>query len=319
MISSLDLAQAILPCGRGLMAMISLFADDSSDQKQQEWLSVGAIAGWPLDLYEASRQWEKLLTKHGLAYFRAAECYNASREFSRFRRDKSVPLDEAFKQTAAIQDEFIDVINRHPLEAFGFSMDLRDFRKVMAADSRARKMLHAKPSIVLYRKLITAVIDELVITHGGHYIAFIFDSHSDWRTAEEEYEKLREEDSLCERMMGHLGHDDDKQYAALQMADLLASESRRAAYAYEGKAALRDAFQRLEPAWKVAGLIREAEIIGGIERYIKRNPDRWREWTDETEERTREARRNHAEVDCRSALGDQGKARRGKGSPKAET
>lgn len=250
------------------MAMIALYADDSSDGKQEAWLAVGAIVGWPVELFEAGRAWETSLEKHGLSYFKAKECENLRGEFQ-FLSNRKFTLQEARERASTIRNDFIAIINTYRLDAFGLALNLRDFARVIAGNQSARDLFGPDPTVLIYRKLITTVIDDLVDDFGQHFIAFLFDGHSRYKTAENQYDKLREEDALCRRMMGSVGHGDDKEHTPLQMADLLAYEARKRAMF---ETPIRDAFVRLSPAWKLFALIQEREIVGGIERFHGKGP-----------------------------------------------
>src|ERR1035437_5593105 len=142
----------------GVMGMISLYADDSSDEKQEEWIAVGSVFGWHSNMFEASRQWSLLLEERGLEYFKASECHRVSRQFRKLWADKSLNREDVFRKASAIRDEFIEIINRNETDAIAFALDLRDFGRVMAKNKTARQLLHNNPLIVIYCTSILKII-----------------------------------------------------------------------------------------------------------------------------------------------------------------
>jgi hypothetical protein len=106
----------------------------------------------------------------------------------------------------------------------------KDFSELIAENPKALKFFGPDPVRLAYKRLIRVTIELLekdwpeLPKHIK--LSFTFDSHSKWKEAEEEYEKLRTEDDFCARRMLKVGHADDKDYAGLQMADLVASEGR---------------------------------------------------------------------------------------------
>ena len=82
------------------------------------------------------------------------------------------------------------------------------------------------PLQLLYNTLIKSTI-ELTSKHWPSKlpIAFMFDDHGGWKEAEEAYRKPKR-DPVIEPRLGRISHGNDRKIAPLQMADLMAFETR---------------------------------------------------------------------------------------------
>jgi hypothetical protein len=57
-------------------------------------------------------------------------------------------------------------------------------------------------------------------------VGFTFDEHQKWREAEQAYAEMKEKEPISYKRMAYAGHANDKEWAQLQMADLMAYEAR---------------------------------------------------------------------------------------------
>jgi hypothetical protein len=67
------------------MAILHVFADESSDKRQQGLLTVGGFMGLPESFSEAEKQWTALLKSKGISYFRAYEAELLDGQFGSLR------------------------------------------------------------------------------------------------------------------------------------------------------------------------------------------------------------------------------------------
>ncbi|MGA7852780.1 MAG: DUF3800 domain-containing protein, partial [Candidatus Acidiferrales bacterium] len=109
-------------------------------------------------------------------------------------------------------------------------LNLRDFRKISARPTAVTKFGTDKVTFA-YKLLIrdcVELIEKDVPECANLDIAFTFDDRGDWKQAEEAYRELKTSMPAIGRRMGAVTHADDKKHPALQMADLLAHETRYA-------------------------------------------------------------------------------------------
>lgn len=148
-------------------------------------------------------------------------------QFDPFRLGMS--LNSARAHADATRRELCEVIEKEPLTGVAVSLVLDDYREVISTNKKALYYYGSDSTILTYGRLIKSTIelihqDQPELTK--YYMAFTFDSHTDYLKAEAAYKELKEKDIFCSAMMGYIGHGDDKITPALQMADLIASEAR---------------------------------------------------------------------------------------------
>jgi hypothetical protein len=226
--NALHLAEHIFPKREGLLVFLSLYADDSSDQKQERILSAAGFLAWPRDFYYAGLEWQDRLDKDGLKYFRACECEGLHGEFDAVKR--GLDLSQARALALSVRYDLVKIIEKSGMIGIAASILLNDFDLLINENPKAKKHFGTDPAILIYKVLIkqTAELMERDWSENPSLkIAFTFDTHQKWRQAEEAYEELRLENPFCSKRMLHAGHADDEEYPALQMADLMAHESRQ--------------------------------------------------------------------------------------------
>jgi hypothetical protein len=246
--------------------ILGLYADDSHDQKMQHIISAGALIGWPPSLFEAERKWQERLRRDGIAYFRAVECENLIGQFDWHLRGWSLNVGSTIAKS--VRNDLVQIIKtKDGIASFGVSMLIKDFHEAIAESSQAKKYWGTDPTVAVYKLLITTIVQLLEKDwpeSRGYPIAFTFDDHAKWQEAEEAYRQLRNSDPLCAERIGCIGHADDKKHPPLQMADLMAYESRIRTLAWiDGSPILSPVFKELSANQAVyyIGLARKAELL----------------------------------------------------------
>ena len=207
--------------------ILSLSADDSSD-KTVPLISAGAVIGFPPDLFEAECKWQQRLDRDDIKYFRAFECQNLVGEFE---ASKHRWTPNAARTIAdAVRGDLVKLFRSSPgLIGLGISMPLADFQSAIAESKLALDYYGSDKTVAIYKRLLNTVV--LLLEKDwpesrGFPIACEFDMHSNWRKAEKAYQQLKDSDPLYTARIGHIGHGDDKRIQTLQMADMVAYESR---------------------------------------------------------------------------------------------
>ena len=136
------------------------YMDESFDPKRsgqaRGFFVVAGLMGRGWAIFELERNWEKLLVKHGLEYFKASECEFGRKQFGQFVKDsKNISTDER-KVLDTIWLEFIKVIpypvaldSTHYLTGSGVAILQEDFYEVIK-DAHAHAVLGDDPYRLAY-------------------------------------------------------------------------------------------------------------------------------------------------------------------------
>jgi len=208
--------------------ILGLYADDSSDQKQQHIISAGAIVGWPSAIFEAERKWTKRLAQDGFRYFRSTECESRTGEFDFIRRRWSLNVGGTIADS--VRNDLVKIIRTESgIGGVGLSMLLPDFEKAIKQSAKARAYWGTDKTIAVYKNLLITLV--MLLNQDWPEsrcfpLACTFDGHGNWKEAEEAYRWLRDYDPSCSERIGSISHEDDKTHPPLQMADMMAYQSR---------------------------------------------------------------------------------------------
>jgi hypothetical protein len=228
MISVSDLAPIIFgPNEKGFYAVFALYCDESADAKQERWLAVGSFFGKVEDFPKVETEWRERLAQDQVDYFHATECERLVGEFDFVAKGLDKDQKSARKRADSLRNDLATILGQSTIGGISVGLNLHDFREIaeaFAEEFRTDKVTFAYK--VLIRDCITQ-IDKDWPESANLTIAFTFDDRADWKQAEDAYEQLKSIPAIDKRM-GVVIHADDKKHPALQMADLLAHETRYA-------------------------------------------------------------------------------------------
>lgn len=266
MASAFDLAGCIFPEGKwGPLMFLKIYADESYDALTY---CCGGFFGWPKDFYYLGLKWEERLKQSGLTYFHAYDCQQLDGEFS----PNSPPgygYEAARKRADSVRRDLTEIIKGQPILGISLGIAVKDFKPLVAVNPEAAKFYGSDIMIASYKLLIKAAIklmenDWPEKQYANIKIGFVFDAHSNWKKAEEAYEQVKNEDSVCARRMLVASHGDDKELPGLQMADLAAYECRiRTNEWLKRSAKEREAMKTLRNAHNIyfAGFMGKKELL----------------------------------------------------------
>ena len=224
--------------------ILALYGDDTSDRKQDEIVTAGAVLGWPGDIFEAERLWVPRLKRDGIEYFRASDCENFSGAFD---LKKLRGLSHARAIVDSLVYDLRVLLKKNAVGCVAVSLLVKDFNEVIKSSKKAREYYGTDPKIAAYKTLIKTTIELLNRDwpeSRGIPISFIFDEHSGYLKAEGAYSELRSI-PLYGKRMAYVGHDNDQMCPPLQMADLMAYEARYKTLSWLGKCDERPMFKAL--------------------------------------------------------------------------
>lgn len=244
MIHVADLAPIVFGLRKeGIYSVFALYADESADKRQQRWLVAGSFFGLAAQFPAVEKEWCERLAEDGVRFFHASDCTGLDGDFDFVARGLEKDETAAHKRAEAIRNDLATIVgNSRALGGIAVGLNLSAY--LQATSRRAAQNLDELTTLaykVLIRDCIKR-IDRDWPQSAKIPIAFTFDERSNWKAAEEAYRKLKESDNDIARRMGAVIHTDDKTHPALQMADLMASETR---YFLQGNVA-RPAFVRLK-------------------------------------------------------------------------
>jgi hypothetical protein len=209
------------------MAILHVFADESSDKRQQGLLTVGGFMGLPESFSEAEKQWTALLKSKGISYFRAYEAELLDGQFGSLRLQLEPRAARAFEE--GIRFDLGRIIWEQHLGGIAVSLHLPGFYKVLDEHSDAASCFGTTDAAIwACGRFITECIERVnsdLPQSEGVALSFTFDCHPKWEAAERAYKRVGSLPRYASRF-GAVTHADDKRMPALQMADLCAYEAR---------------------------------------------------------------------------------------------
>jgi hypothetical protein len=238
--------------------------DPKLDGKHRGFFVAAGLIGKGVPFFSLECEWEKLLRKHGLDYFKASECSGGSKQFKKLVRDP-LNITRAERETLdAISMEFINLITtpvsldpQHYLTACGIGVLQEDFHEVIKK-SDARAVLGKDPFRLAYDLAFVASAWLMKQLGKGWGVSIVCDEHEIYSPlAPEAYRNLRDTNPEAAEYLLSFSSIDDKRCAPLQAADAVVYEIRRALN-FKNKvpgladAALRKQFQVLASGRAVA-------------------------------------------------------------------
>lgn len=215
------------------------YMDESFDPKHKGkyrgYFTVGGFMGRGVAVFELERRWEMLLEKHGLKYFKASECENGWKQFSKFVSDsKNITSDER-GVLDSISFEFLDLVV-HPvafdstpfLACYGVGIAQEEFYDVIQ-DDYARSVLGESPYRLAYDFAFIAGAWMMKQLGEGWGASFVCDEHEIYSPlAPKAYSHLKETNPEAAQYMLSFTSVDEQICSPVQAADAVVYEVRRA-------------------------------------------------------------------------------------------
>ena len=221
------------------MTVAASYMDESFDPKRagqaRGFFVVAGLMGRGWAIFELERNWEKLLIKHGLEYFKASECELGKKQFGKFVVDsKNISPDER-KLLDAISLEFIRLIpnpvkldSQHYLAASGVAILQEDFYEVIK-EPHARAVLGDNPYRLAYDLAFVSSAWLMKQLGKGWGVSIVCDEHEIYSPlAPEAYRNLKATNPEAAEYLLPFTSIDEKKCAPVQAADAVVYEVRRA-------------------------------------------------------------------------------------------
>jgi len=218
--------------------MFGCYLDESFDMKQSGFYAVGGLIARGVALFELERQWEQLLKRRRLEYFKASECESGKKQFAKFIvNPKKITAPERSKLDS-ISHEFCRLIG-NPVEyddraflcLFGAAVVQKDFYD-LSKNPKARSVLGNSPYRLAYDlAMIQAAwcMKQLEKdTRRLDCVSYICDQDEEHHDiAPAAYLDLRRKNRIAGKYMCTYSMADEKKCAPLQAADAVVYEIRK--------------------------------------------------------------------------------------------
>lgn len=221
------------------LTVANSYMDESFDPKQagkhRGFFVVAGLMGRGVPFFALEHLWEKLLLKHGLAYFKAKECANGWKQFGKFVKDPKNITPSERATLDAISLEFIDAIvhpssfdPQHYLTACGIGLLQEDFYEVIK-DAHAKAVLGDNPYRLAYDIAFVASAWLMKQMGEGWGVSIVADEHEIYSPlAPEAYRQLKDTNPNAAEYLLTFSSADEKKCTPLQAADAVVYEVRRA-------------------------------------------------------------------------------------------
>jgi hypothetical protein len=218
--------------------MFGCYLDESFDMKQSGFYAVGGFIARGVAVFELERQWEKLLKRRRLEYFKASECESGKKQFAKFVVDSSNITATERKKLDSISHEFCRIIgnpveydDRNFLSLFGSAVVQKDFYDLIK-NPKAKAVLGGSPYRLAYDLAMLqaawAMKQLEKDTRRADCVSYICDQdeeHSE--IAPVAYLDLVRKNRNAAKYMCSYSMADEKQCAPLQAADAVVYEIRK--------------------------------------------------------------------------------------------
>jgi len=218
--------------------MFGCYLDESFDMKQSGFYAVGGFIARGIAIFELERQWEKLLGRKRLKYFKASECEGGKKQFAKFVVDPTNITAAERKKLNSISQEFCKIVgnpvehdDRNFLVLFGTAVVQKDFYDLIK-NPEAKAVLGNSPYGLAYHlAMIQAAWAMKQLekdTQRTDCLSYICDQDEEHNeTAPIAYLDLVRKNPKAAKYMCSYSMADEKRCCPLQAADAVVYEIRK--------------------------------------------------------------------------------------------
>jgi hypothetical protein len=259
-------------------SVIASYLDESFDMRNAGFFVVGGLIARFEPLFDLGRKWEALLRRPDLdlEYYKASECERGTGQFRKFVKVDRHPTPEESVHLQAISNDFISLIIKEKVAAFGIGVIQDDFYEVIK-DDYAHSVLGDDPFRLAYDLAMVQCAwmmkqkeksekKKALFGHrvGREHVSFVRDTHQKYAPlAATRYTNLKNSTPEAGQYMSAHTIADDKEACVLQAADATVYEVRRALHIANKK--------RLGPIRGQFQLFRQSSRMAIIQTVIKQN------------------------------------------------
>lgn len=192
------------------MEILSCYMDESVDGANKIAYSVAVVVGTKAKWCWLEQQWQEVLSKNNIRYFRNADCVGVDGAFKHLRKNPDQVDDEDRSRTLAIRNELMNLCVDSRVTAFGITIDLGDFHLVV--DSPAKKEAFGGTPYYHAATWAIARCAQHVREHRpGDVLAFGFDEHEEYESElQRVFQELKERNPDISPLLTSIARLDDK-------------------------------------------------------------------------------------------------------------
>lgn len=117
------------------------FIDDSSDERQQDIVTAGAVIARDSEWRKIGERWKARLRREDLAYFRSTEYYGLRGEFAAYRDPIEYPKPQGSQAAKSLRDDLEKILRDSAVVGIGVAVPLKLYREFRATVPGARDKL----------------------------------------------------------------------------------------------------------------------------------------------------------------------------------
>jgi hypothetical protein len=209
------------------MEILSCYMDESVDGTNKIAYSVAVVVGTDAKWCWLEEQWQEVLTKNKIQYFRNADCVGVDGAFKHFRKNPAQADDEDKSRTLAIRNELMDLCVVSRVTAFGITIDLSDFHSVVNTPDK-KEAFGGTPYYHAATWAIARCAQYVREHRPRDVLAFGFDEHEEYETElQRVFKELKERNPDIAPQLNSIAPLDDKTSIPVQVADMFAAIVRR--------------------------------------------------------------------------------------------
>lgn len=199
------------------------YIDDTWDGLQEKYSIAAALLGTPKEWNNFSREWKRVrLLKPSIKWFHSKEWRGLNGEFLQFRDKQKYPEPEGFTASNAKRDSLRDVIEKSNVVGIAVAVLIEDLKLVRAAHPTAAELFREDPYEHALQQVVFETAKAVKRVDDNHCVGFIADDTEHADRYEMVYREFKKNNPIIAQNMRGLTHLDDKKWAGLQAADLIA-------------------------------------------------------------------------------------------------
>lgn len=205
--------------------ILKSYLDESSDGGNREVFCVGAILANELQFGVMERAWlERLQVPDDIPYFRASACNGVHDPFFKLRSKYG---NDAQAVVNKLRDDLESILASHPWVGFGLGIIISDYEEVWKSCPDAMKLYREDPTEAAYYQLFSEITRSAQSYSKDCQIAFIVDDSTYSGRLADAFKAIKILYPDIASSMTTFDAKDDKITPSLQMADLIASVTRK--------------------------------------------------------------------------------------------
>lgn len=205
-----------------------VFIDDSADEKKQSHVVAGALIGRKHGWHQFATEWRKeLRAAPRIEYFHQKEFAASDGQFLQFRDQEIWPRPTGKNAMTGKRERLQKLVVEASVVAIGVSVDIPAYERVRATHPRAKYFLNSDAFSLALQNVIFQAAKAIKRVHEEARIAFVSDDSTSATRYTDIYTGFKRRNPIIAKSMLGISHLDDKEWAGLQAADMIASTTKK--------------------------------------------------------------------------------------------